>query len=147
MFYVNVDTQLFCKSPEEPKRSGEKPWFRHLEGKTFSVVFLHADGTALDLTGKEIVVAIDNNFSHSDAMISHPGQNSAMILDTKGGVAQITVQCNSPKFGKIVGRKANVAKMGIAIRKQDGDGYGTVVLQDDGIVLKPRVDECEWDAE
>lgn len=84
MFYVNVDTQLFCKSPEEPKRSGEKPWFRHLEGKTFSVVFLHADGTALDLTGKEIVVAIDNNFSHSDAMISHPGQNSAMILDAKG---------------------------------------------------------------
>ncbi|HBJ94965.1 MAG TPA: hypothetical protein DDZ11_00220 [Lentisphaeria bacterium] len=139
MFYVNVDTQLFCKSPEEPKRSGEKPWFRHLEGKTFSVAFLHADGTALDLTGKEIVVAIDNNFSHSDAMISHPGQNSATILDAKGGVAQITVQCNSPKFGKIVGRKANVAKMEIAIRKQDGDGYGTVVLQDDGIVLKPRV--------
>lgn len=34
MFYVNVDTQLFCKSPEEPKRSGDKPWFRHLEGKT-----------------------------------------------------------------------------------------------------------------
>ena len=96
MFYVNVDTQLFCKSPEEPKRSGDKPWFRQLEGKTFSVVFLHADGTALDLTGKGIVVAIDNNFSHSDA---------------KGGVAQITVQCNSPKFGKIVGRKANVAKM------------------------------------
>ena len=29
--------------------------------------------------------------------------------------------------------------MEIAIRKQDGDGYGTVVLQDDGIVLKPRV--------
>lgn len=50
MFYVNVDTQLFCKSPEEPKRSGDKPWFRHLEGKTpiFPTSFFAANYLASD---------------------------------------------------------------------------------------------------
>lgn len=147
MFYVNVETQLFCKSAEEPGKPGLKPWFRHVEEKTFDVTFLHADGTPLDLKGKEVSVAIDNNFLHSDAMISHPGQNTAKVLDAESGAVRITVRCNSPKFAKIVGTAENVAKMEIVVREQESEGHGTAVLQDDGIVLKPRVGECEWDAE
>lgn len=139
MFYVNVETQLFCKSAEEPGKPGLKPWFRHVEEKTFDVTFLHADGTPLDLTGQELSIAIDNNFLHSDAMIAHPGQNVAKILDAEAGTVRITVRCNSPKFAKIVGTAENVAKMEIVVREQESEGHGTAVLQDDGIVLKPRV--------
>ena len=68
MFYVNVETQLFCKSAEDPGKPGLKPWFRHVEEKTFDVTFLHADGTPLDLKGKEVSVAIDNNFHLGDVL-------------------------------------------------------------------------------
>ena len=123
MFYVNVESGLFIKTDSnfENTNTGAKPVFVCNSVAVIDITFLNPDKTPFDLTGGEIVLAVDPEF----------------FPDAAAGHARFEVNCTTDRFKSKVITNATTGKIEATFFPPGGD-YEQVILQDVA-TMKSRV--------
>ena len=163
MFYIDTTTKKFTAGPYESTSSGEccyccegtdvplflrtkvmnpsliqKPKLVHYQTAIIQLSLRDSQGFPYDLADKELVLAIDNTFQHSDSLIAL--SSDFLVLDAQQGIVQFTVKCSSRKFQKMVNNKIPASQVWMQITSYSPeDIQGTVILQDRGIILAPKL--------
>lgn len=135
MFYVNVETGLFIKTDSnfENTNTGAKPVFVCNSVAVIDITFLNPDKTPFDLTGGEIVLAVDPEFFPETLSAGA----SAEIVDAAAGHARFEVNCTTDRFKSKVITNATTGKIEATFFPPGGD-YEQVLLQDVA-TMKSRV--------
>lgn len=141
MFYVNIDTLLFCKA-DDLKKAGDKPSFRHTESKSIDITFLYSTGKAFDLTGVKLALAMDDNYNHRDQLAAVAEGGSVKIIDAAKGIARFYVDCTSKKFRQLVAESSSIVRMEV-VYVPAGETVERTILHDSGIMLLPRIRTVE----
>ena len=116
---------------------GKIPKLTHLEKSTFEVQLLTEDGTPFDLTGYAAECAVNNSFDHSrgELMAYASGENCA-VTDAANGIIQITLDCNTVKFGQVVRFREANAMLELNLIDQHGEAKRHLLLK---VQAMPRI--------
>lgn len=127
MFYVNVESGLFVKTAEnfENLPNSQKPVFVCNSVAVIDIMFLNSDKTPFDLTGGEIVLALDKNFFPETLSSSATGT----IVDPSAGHVRFEANCRTDRFKENVKTDATTGKMEATFYPAGG-GTEIVLLQD-----------------
>ncbi len=135
MFYVNIESGLFVKTAEnfENLPNSQKPVFVCNSVAVIDITFLNSDKTPFDLTGGEIVLALDKNFFPETLSSSATGT----IVDPSAGHVRFEANCRTDRFKQNVQDDAITGKMEATFYPAGGESE--IVLLQDVAQMKSRV--------
>lgn len=121
---------------------GDKPELIHLETHTFKVQIKNADGSAFNLSGFATAeCAVNNTFDHvQNELMAYAGSEDCTITDAAAGEIELTLNCNTLKFGQVV--KFNSAMAFLEVNLFDSVAKMTRVLLD-RVECRPHVRDQE----
>ena len=135
MFYVNIESGLFVKTAEnfENLPNSQKPVFVCNSVAVIDITFLNSDKTPFDLTGGEIVLALDKDFFPETLSSSATGT----IVDPSAGHVRFEANCRTDRFKENVSTDAITGKMEATFYPAGGESE--IVLLQDVAQMKSRV--------
>ena len=135
MFYVNIESGLFVKTAEnfENLPNSQKPVFVCNSVAVIDITFLNSDKTPFDLTGGEIVLALDKDFFPETLSSSATGT----IVDPSAGHVRFEANCRTDRFKENVSTDAITGKIEATFYPAGGESE--IVLLQDVAQMKSRV--------
>ena len=161
MFYVNTTTKRFTAGPfpgpqpmPPPQSCGQVPSFLRTrtppraaiikptltQYQNVKLKFMLRDqkGLPYDVRNATFTLAVDNNFSHSDSLICL--SSDFTVAYAEQGIIQVSAVCTSQKFQKVLKNKIPASQVWMQLTAYTAQNIdGTVLLQDNGILLKPKL--------